>query len=282
MIERKNELRKFATEMSESRAPRMGFKGFKVKERKPNGELVLCCRDQQYGVGVPVVFDGEPQLAVQGLHYCSQLCDVFDHYPVAPDTVYGRVSDTGATVGNAHLCSTNCLTLVELLNEEVDCGTTSGVSHGKCYFRNGSIVKQRGPGFTRWYHNGELHREDGPALELDNGHMQWYQHGKRHRIDGPAIESTWYDHEPKEWYFEGLRHRENGPAVVQTGGREEWFRHGVLHREDGPALVRSDGSKFWYLNGKLHREDGPAVEHSDGSTAWYWKGEPVFQKAPAS
>jgi hypothetical protein len=36
---------------------------------------------------------------------------------------------------------------------------------------------------------GELHREDGPAIMLSNGHKEWWFNGVLHRLDGPAI--TW-------------------------------------------------------------------------------------------
>jgi hypothetical protein len=36
--------------------------------------------------------------------------------------------------------------------------------------------------------NGELHREDGLAVESPDGYTAWYKNGKRHREDGPAIE----------------------------------------------------------------------------------------------
>ena len=41
-------------------------------------------------------------------------------------------------------------------------------------------------GKEKWYHNGLLHREDGPAVEWVDGTKQWYQNGLLHRIDGPA------------------------------------------------------------------------------------------------
>lgn len=53
-------------------------------------------------------------------------------------------------------------------------------------------------GTKRWIKsNGQLHREDGPAIEYDNGNKSWYINGKLHREDGPAIElvncsSIWY------------------------------------------------------------------------------------------
>ena len=42
-------------------------------------------------------------------------------------------------------------------------------------------------GNTEWWLNGELHREDGPAVECSDGTKSWYLHGKRHREDGPAL-----------------------------------------------------------------------------------------------
>ena len=45
---------------------------------------------------------------------------------------------------------------------------------------------------TRYWRNeaGELHREDGPAVERADGYKAWYVNGQRHRLDGPAIESA--------------------------------------------------------------------------------------------
>ena len=45
---------------------------------------------------------------------------------------------------------------------------------------------------TRRYYNsaGELHREDGPAIEWYNGACEWFQNNQLHRTDGPAIEYT--------------------------------------------------------------------------------------------
>ena len=35
---------------------------------------------------------------------------------------------------------------------------------------------------------GQLHREDGPAVERNSGTKEWWLNGQRHRINGPAIE----------------------------------------------------------------------------------------------
>jgi hypothetical protein len=76
---------------------------------------------------------------------------------------------------------------------------------------------------------GDLHREDGPAIEGYNGY--------------------------KEWFLNGIRHREDGPAVEYSDGDKWWFINGIRHREDGPAVEYSDGYKEWYLNGEYYTEE---------------------------
>jgi len=85
------------------------------------------------------------------------------------------------------------------------------------------IVKVEDDGSKEWRLNGQLHREDGPAVEWANGN--------------------------KEWYFNGDLHREDGPAVEYASGSKYWYLNDQLHREDGPAIELADGSKEWYLNG---------------------------------
>lgn len=52
-------------------------------------------------------------------------------------------------------------------------------------------------GVTKYWRNGLLHRDDGPAVIYPNGEMKWYQNGQLHREDGPACifadgEVLWY------------------------------------------------------------------------------------------
>lgn len=69
--------------------------------------------------------------------------------------------------------------------------------------------------------NGELHREDGPAVEwykhtyqLLSGHggfilgREWYKNGRLHRLDGPAME---FEDGSGDWYIDGqyLKHQTN-------------------------------------------------------------------------
>jgi hypothetical protein len=104
-------------------------------------------------------------------------------------------------------------------------------------------------GSERWYLNGKLHREDGPAVILANGTKGWYLNGELHREDGPAIERTYGT---KEWYLNGKLHRGDGPAVEWMSGTKtkEWYLNDKRHREDGPAVEFTDGKKEWWLNGR--------------------------------
>ena len=77
-------------------------------------------------------------------------------------------------------------------------------------------------GDKKWYEEGELHREDGPAIEYISGEKHWFKDYKPHRLDGPAIE--------------------------HDSGYKVWFKEGRLHREDGPAIEHANGDKVYYLD----------------------------------
>lgn len=55
--------------------------------------------------------------------------------------------------------------------------------------------------YTEYRLNGQLHREDGPAVEYSDGTKVWWVKGKLHREDGPAFEHPdgrkqwWVNHE---------------------------------------------------------------------------------------
>jgi hypothetical protein len=55
-----------------------------------------------------------------------------------------------------------------------------------------------------WYIKGNVHRENGPAVEYAYGNREWWVHGKRHRTDGPAVE---YVDGWKEWWIKDLQFR---------------------------------------------------------------------------
>jgi hypothetical protein len=95
---------------------------------------------------------------------------------------------------------------------------------------SGEILKEE------WWFEGELHREDGPAVII-------YE-------DGVAVK--------KEWYNGGMRHRLNEAAIFDMlDGIREWWVNGLRHREDGPAVMFElvsdsmyEGTNIWYINGE--------------------------------
>jgi hypothetical protein len=80
----------------------------------------------------------------------------------------------------------------------------------------------------------ELHREDGPAIENDNGDKWYYINGKRHRKDGAAVELSNGD---KYWYIKGMLHRLDGPAIEYGNGIKYWFI-------DGEQICCKDNEEF--------------------------------------
>jgi hypothetical protein len=58
-------------------------------------------------------------------------------------------------------------------------------------------------GIKCWYNEqDQLHREDGPAVELASGTKCWYLNDKCHREDGPAVELANGD---KRWFLNGKK-----------------------------------------------------------------------------
>jgi len=49
--------------------------------------------------------------------------------------------------------------------------------------------------------NGQLHREDGTAIEYPDGAKRWYINGQLHREDGPAVENI---NSQNFWYKNGV------------------------------------------------------------------------------
>ena len=78
------------------------------------------------------------------------------------------------------------------------------------------VCKTDANGDKFWYINGNLHREDGPAVEWANGNKFWYINGKCHREDGPAVE---YADGSKCWYIQGKHYsdvRQWAKALLQS------------------------------------------------------------------
>jgi hypothetical protein len=101
--------------------------------------------------------------------------------------------------------------------------------------------------------NGNLHRDDGPALIDVHGNQFWYQNDKLHRDnDLPAFIQKNGD---QYWYRNGKCHRDNDlPAVVNANGDQEWWKNGERHRDNGPAVIQVYGLKVWFQNGVFIKE----------------------------
>jgi hypothetical protein len=107
-----------------------------------------------------------------------------------------------------------------------------------------------------------------PECKINSsGTKKWYLSDKLHREDGPAIE---YDDGARSWYLNGKLHREGGPAIEYSNGAKSWCLNGKFHREDGPAIEYSSGHKEWYLNGKeAHPETIVDLWLERGIFCWY-------------
>ena len=70
-------------------------------------------------------------------------------------------------------------------------------------------------GTKRWSLSGELHREDGPAIEYANGSKFWCRNGKLHREDGPAIELA---NGATLWYLNGNRYSKEEYTLISFFG----------------------------------------------------------------
>ncbi len=75
---------------------------------------------------------------------------------------------------------------------------------------------------TVCFYESTLHRLDGPAVIEDNGNIMWYKNGEIHRENGPAITNKVGEF----WMQRGAYHRVDGPAVVLKCGLEEWYLEG--------------------------------------------------------
>jgi hypothetical protein len=104
-------------------------------------------------------------------------------------------------------------------------------------------------GVKRWYNEqGEVHREDGPAVEYPNGQKNWYRHNQIHREDGPAIE---YPNGDESWYQNSVRHREDGPALKWKADATNLERIEYWYKGEHIKIIKNDKQWKTYLNCKL-------------------------------
>jgi hypothetical protein len=108
-----------------------------------------------------------------------------------------------------------------------------------------------------WKTNGDLHREEGPALVVyfvcgNVEYQSYYIKDVQHREDGPSYTEYYRGSDGAKrvdvWRKEGKKHREDGPAEI-------WYR-----REDGSAKdktywIRGKEMGFWEFYGKVSEEN---------------------------
>lgn len=178
----------------------------------------------------------------------------------------------------------------------------------------------RPQGLTIYLKNGQIHRENGPAVTQQFGNIRkemWCLQNKLHRNNNePAYICN--IHQPSsstfkyKWYRNGHLHRSNGPAVLnqllkdgQMYEKRMWFNNGTilkeehtknnrLHKDKGPALAIYNGRQnkrlIWYQNGTLHRLNGPAYIETKNNKRekircfkqiWYNRGKVHREDGPA-
>lgn len=193
------------------------------------------CRGFQYEVGQTYTIDEYPIMCRRGFHFCQLPVSVVNYYNWinndCQDMRFAEVEAYGALTEGDKSVTDKIKIVREITREEFEklCTGQFEIYHAK-----------------RHYYQGQLHRDDGPAIEYKNGDKYWYKNGQLHRDDGPSIE--------------------------YSNGFWEWYKNGQIHRDDGPAVQWPDSSIYWYKNGQLHRDDGPAVERVDGTRIWYRYG----------
>ena len=85
-----------------------------------------------------------------------------------------------------------------------------------------------------WCHHGKRHRLDGPAT-IFNHCSRWYVDGELHRDGGPAVQ---YTDGSEMWYREGQLHRVDGPAYKCSDGTSYWLNGEKVSKKRHQKLVK--------------------------------------------
>jgi len=231
----------------------------------------LTCKGFQYEVGKTyTIKEGtELEMCERGFHCCELALNCLEYY--GPTSRFCEVQIGSNYITQNGKTVTDSITILrELERPEIDQLLTGFVEFSdglKKYYIKGEFVclqyfrreyfrenkftgcVQLTDGTKEWYENGQLHREDGPAIELSDGTKKWYKNGQLHREDGPALE--WSDG-TKMWCKNGQFHREGGPAIIGVDGRQQWWFEGERHWEGGPAIIGINDYEQWWI--QLHHK----------------------------
>ena len=61
------------------------------------------------------------------------------------------------------------------------------------------IIRRNNNGRQEWRLDGELHREDGPAVKYSNTVFQWYLNGVEYSFEEYIIAAEWSDVQIYQW-----------------------------------------------------------------------------------
>lgn len=166
-------------------------------------------------------------------------------------------------------------------------------------------------GTKSWYLNGNLHREDGPAIEWGDGDKWWYIDGLyrgNNKCSFTFYQPTDSLGKDKTNVTHVVPHGKYPKVKIYTlndgfGGAYEQYiipgmegcinsyiqrpygKHNIpalytgeiLYIEQIPLAIGGNSIKCWYKDGNYHREDGPAVEYSDGDKHWWFENRFIKQ-----
>lgn len=120
----------------------------------------------------------------------------------------------------------------------------------KRYYLNGKLSREIGPAeipkngeYLNWYLNGEEHRIGGPSSK-GKGCEYWRVNGKLNRLDGPAVKTPYYE----EWYIDGkLDRKDGGPNKIEYYPRKEYsYKDGILV-DIKEYQLKEEEKKNWVL-----------------------------------
>ncbi len=89
------------------------------------------------------------------------------------------------------------------------------------------------------------------TVKVYSSHREWFLDGELHREDGPAVI---YSDGTEHWYLNGDLHREDGPAIKLTTGTEQWFINGTrLTEAEFNARKQSCNDKVVEISGVKYK-----------------------------
>lgn len=173
------------------------------------------------------------------------------------------------------------------------------LSATQVWSNNGVLTREDGPAILvqnedheeetyHWIRNGEYHRIGGPALVEVGEVTEWWVDGQLHREDGPAVQ--YHDTTCVGYYHRGKLHNDVGPAVINLTGADDnlyaYYLDGVKMSVDEwgskrKAVRYHDISCVDYCHcGKLHNNVGAVVvnltEVDNNLHAYYTDGMKIL------